>query len=227
VCDIQVYTPRRCLGRSAIMFTSELTALASEVNHVFPVESLSISEGAQLLGCHVYGVPAQIPEEREAAVRISRRFSGYPLALAHIGGFINESAGSILKYERTFDTRRSVSWKGMTHATTGQYDKPMESVWEFALSESQLSANARRLLMVLSFLNPYNIPESMIVESFLADPTSWGLQVGSEKTEYVHLLLLYLSPNYLPWNFSSGQLTELREDSGTCDDHSASVRLSQ
>jgi len=183
--SVHNYIPRRCSGQSGILLTSQLTALASEADHVFPLKSLSIPEGARLLGRHVYGVSTPNPEEYEAALQISRRFAAFPLSLAHIGGFINESSSSIERYEKTFDARHEVSWKGMTHATTTQYGKPMESVWAFALSDGQLSANSRQLLKVLSFLDPDCIPEGMILESFIADPASWGLKAGSERAEYV------------------------------------------
>ncbi|KAK0638516.1 hypothetical protein B0T16DRAFT_226563 [Cercophora newfieldiana] len=174
------YLPKQCSGRSAVMFTSQLTALAPEADHVFQVESLSALEGAQLVERHVHGSLPPTPQEHDAALHISRRFGGFPLFLAHIGGFIRESASSIERHNRAFDVRHSFSWRGQTHATI-QYSRPIETVWDFALSESQLCPYARNLVMVMSFLHSEGIPESIVLHSFKKDPASWRIAPGSEE----------------------------------------------
>ncbi len=176
------WAPRKCRGRSAIILTSQLTAIGPEVDHVFPMDSLSVEEGAQLLVRHRYGTATVEDNEQKAALDISRRFSGLPLALAHIGGFIKESGSSLAEYEEIFNDRYPAGWRGKTHATR-QYEKPVEVVWNFALSEDQLSPAARNLIRMLSFLDPDGVPESMLLRS-CRENSNWGFEKGAEKAEY-------------------------------------------
>jgi len=182
------YLPRQCSARSAVMLTSQLTAHASNVDHVFRVESLPVSEGAQLIERHVYGVLCPTLEEHDAATRISKRFSGFPAFLAHIGGIIAESVSSIERYDKVFNVRHSVGWKVQTHATI-QYRKPIHSLWESAMNDNQMSPSARRTVMVMSFLDPDAIPESFLLGFLKTDSMSRGHEHGSEEARYALALV--------------------------------------
>lgn len=201
--SVQDIVPRRCSSPSGIMFTSQLTSIASEVDHVFSLGSLPTSEGAEVLCRHAYGASVTLaPEEREAAVQISRMFAGFPLTLAQIGRFIAESAISIQRYDKAFNSRVLVGWNGKTHATlnprhpaglegethaTLLYHSPMEAVWSPALD--QLSVKSMELVQVLSFMNPDQITEPMLLQSLVKDPAAWGLAAGTEELEYVPTLI--------------------------------------
>jgi hypothetical protein len=154
------------------------------VHHTFHMKSLPVAEGAKLIEklAHIDFAPAR--EDHDAALCISKRFAGFPLMLAHIGGFINESATTVERYEKTFYARHAVGWSGMTNATA-RYDKPIEATWDFALGHDQISENSRNLLMVMSFLDSDCIPESLLLESLKHDPASWGVEPGSEEAGYV------------------------------------------
>ncbi|KAK4442744.1 hypothetical protein QBC34DRAFT_224268 [Podospora aff. communis PSN243] len=174
--------PQRCSARSAVIITSQLTAMAPMVHHTFNMGSLLVAEGAKLVEklAHIDFTPTR--EDHDAALCLSKRFAGFPLMLAHIGGFINESAITIERHEQTFYARHAVGWSGMTYATA-RYGKPIETAWDFALGPDQMPENSRHLLMVMSFLDSDCIPESLLLESLKHDPASWGVEPGSEEAE--------------------------------------------
>lgn len=192
---VQDLIPRRCASRSAIFLTSQLVSLASEVNFSTSLGPLSVAEGAELLcRCLYEELPSK--QEHDAAMQISRMVAAFPLALAHIGGFIVESAISIERYDKAFNSRVRVGWNGKTHAnlnprhSTGwggkthatlQYHGSMEAAWDFPLNE--LPPVPAQLVQVLSFMHPDHIPESILLEAFSEEPVAWGVQAGSEEVQ--------------------------------------------
>ncbi|KAK0614481.1 hypothetical protein B0T14DRAFT_309616 [Immersiella caudata] len=176
--------PRWCSARSAIILTSQLTAATSMARHTFNVESLSAAEGAKLIEKHARVDFAPTRQDHDAALRLSKRFGGLPLMVAHIGGFVSESGTNIERYATTFDARHPVGWSGMTHATT-RYNKPIEATWNLALDHDQMSDKSSNLIMVMSFLDSGCIPEALFLQSMKHEPASWGVEAGSEEAEFL------------------------------------------
>ncbi|OTB08363.1 hypothetical protein M426DRAFT_7683 [Hypoxylon sp. CI-4A] len=181
-CVYDQYVPTACKNRSAMILTSQLTAIDSEIHHVFLIESLSIDDGERILAKYVHGKDIlDDPEEKEAAREISRRFSGLPLALAQIAGFVSATSISLVEYDKIFDGRCKKDWEGNYYANR-QYEKSMEAVWDVALSESQLSPNARKLIQIMAFLDPDKIPKDILLQSYREDP-GWCVNRGSEEAD--------------------------------------------
>lgn len=99
-------------------------------------------------------------DEQMAAEEISTFVGGLPLAIATIGGYISQSKRSMRDFLGMLK-RSSSAWTASAKNPANQYNKPLDSVFDLALSE--LSANARKLLDILAFLNPDSIPEDIFL----------------------------------------------------------------
>lgn len=174
------YFPRFTQSSSGVIVTTQLATIDNTLGFVMPMESMSVQDGAKLLMLTA-GYEDSNDKHSEAALEISRSFGGLPLALAHIGGFVKESGESLASYRAIFKERYPFAWKGKTQATE-RYDKPMEIVWDFALSHDQLTSNGRRLVEILAFLDADGVAERIIIKSCESDE-SWGFARGSGAAE--------------------------------------------
>lgn len=96
----------------------------------------------------------------EEAKAITTALGGLPLALHQIGGFIVHRKVPLHKflalYERNAASIDSKSAKNM------DYNHTLAAVWEMSLEK--LSGNAKALHMLLSFLDPDCVQESLLRE---------------------------------------------------------------
>lgn len=110
----------------------------------------------------------------DLAFTISRTLGGLPLALAQIGGFINQRKLSLADFLRLYEKNPARIGSRRTH--DGDYEYTMSTVWD--VSFEKLTGDATSLLNILAFFDPDNISESILLQgsdgidgkfSFLAD----------------------------------------------------------
>lgn len=111
----------------------------------------------------------QSSTHQEEAKAITSTLGGLPLALNQIGGFIVQRKVPLRNFLALYKRNSaSVDARGSMNM---DYSHTLATVWEMALS--QLSGNGKVLHMILSFLDPDNINESLLKDGALSvdEPT--------------------------------------------------------
>ncbi|KAI8938779.1 hypothetical protein NX059_004643 [Plenodomus lindquistii] len=99
------------------------------------------------------------PHEVEEAREISKLVDGLPVYLSHISGHISQTQSTLAEYLRSVNRSSSI-WTSRQHPGNWMYERTIDTMFDVALNE--LSPAARRLLYVLSFLNPDGVAEKII-----------------------------------------------------------------
>lgn len=171
-----------CMPRAnhgAVLITSQddqLGQLAAEEIHLRP---LNDTEGLELILKHLPKAGATY--NVEDAKKISAQLGGLPLALGYAAGHISKTKWSLEEFLGFFEERQiSASiFSMLAPTTTHQYEKSLEMVWEVSLQ--RLEPDQRKLIQILSMLNPDGIPEQMLYtvhqEPELAFLSSAGIDV--------------------------------------------------
>lgn len=147
-------------NHGAVLITSrndQLRPLAAEGIHLQP---LNDTEGSELI--FKYLPKAGATYNVEDAKKISAQLGGLPLALGYAAGHISKTKWSLEEFLGFFAGERRVSANIFSTAptTTHQYEKTLETVWEVSLQ--RLEPDQRKLIQILSMLNPDGIPERML-----------------------------------------------------------------
>lgn len=157
--DLNPYLPSKTLSQSSVLITTQ-KPINFEVTKIFvtiPVESFDRDDAASLLFKYLQRDAADEKDE-EIARELSDTVDGLPLAIATIGGYINQSESNLVEYIQTLK-HSSNAWTASAVGPVNQYEKNLQTVFDIAISE--LSDRARELLSILAFLNPDNIPEAL------------------------------------------------------------------
>lgn len=127
----------------------------------YNIELQSFDEelGAKLLFKYLEQDPVD-DAERALARETSMIVGGLPLAIATIGGYINESESSVAEFLQILK-RSSNAWEDTQDTKTKHYEKTLGTVFDIALKE--LPNGARNLIDILAFLNPDSIPEGILI----------------------------------------------------------------
>jgi hypothetical protein len=118
---------------------------------------------------NILGLDLESKFYQEEAKAITSTLGGLPLALNQIGGFIAQRKIPLKSFLALYKRNSaSVDAKG---SMSMNYSHTLATVWEMALS--QLSGSGKVLHMILSFLNPDYIHESLLMDgaSQVNDPT--------------------------------------------------------
>lgn len=162
--------PRDIQGRGSVIITTQrpdFFPFTDPVNTlILDVKNLDRDNGGDLVFKYLQR-PAHDEDELEYARKISDLVSGLPLALATIGGYMNQVGTSVSTYYENLRTS-SKAWEASTIGPAKQYDKKLETVFDLALKE--LPKKARNLINILAFLNADRIPEELFVMN-LREPT--------------------------------------------------------
>lgn len=162
--SVKGYIPTGNTG--SVIFTSRLASVSLGRSSNILIEGLNPEEGSLLLN--------QLTNSSLATHKeLSELLGGCPLAIAHVGGFINKSGISIPEFIQNFCTRENKRlkkkvkqkiWKegGDTDIATFSYDKTMDTVFDITLNN--LGEHARTLLDFLAFFNPDQIWEDLIFQ---------------------------------------------------------------
>lgn len=168
--DLIPYLPRDIEGRGSVIITTQKPGFfpitRPDDTIQLKVKDLSRDEGGQLIFKYLQRDPLD-EEELEYAKKIADLVDGLPLALATIGGYMNQVGTSVSMYYENLKTS-SRAWEASAIGPAKQYERTLETVFDLALKE--LPEKARKLINMLAFLNPDKIPEELFISN-LAQPT--------------------------------------------------------
>ena len=157
--DLNPYLPLETIVRGSIIITTQkpISFSFTKVFASIHVKSFGQDDAAALLFKYIQKEPADEKEE-QVARELSDSVDGLPLAIATIGGYINQSGSNLVEYVETLRTS-SNAWTASAVGPVNQYEKNLETVFDIAIAE--LSDSARGMIGILAFLNPDYIPEAL------------------------------------------------------------------
>ena len=136
----------------------------TEVFKRIPLKSFEEDDASRLLFKCLDREPAD-DDEKEAARGVSDVVDGLPLAIAAIGGYIQQSEITIPEFLDNVK-RSSNVWEASAVGPAKRYEKTLETVFDIALSPKELEELPRMFINVLAFLNPDGIPEELFTAHF-------------------------------------------------------------
>ncbi|KAK2729450.1 transcriptional xre family [Colletotrichum kahawae] len=156
---------------SAIILTSQFEQHKHIVRHSIALKSLSTEESVQLLLKCLRHDPQEVSNDDQRLLEeVSELLGGFPMGVAHVGGYISESKHSLRSFRDFFRTRwQERVWE--EDSVISQHDKRLGIIWDLALDE--LPPKARKLIHIMAYLNPDVIPEDWI-ENDIAKNPDWG-----------------------------------------------------
>lgn len=144
---------------SVLITTRDLAVATTIAADRFQVDALSDVEGSKML-LRAMGTGDPSPSDKGNATAISRVFGGLPLALAQVGGFASLRKLSLKdvlplyeRYSTKIDARK---------APGTDYEHTLSTVWD--VSFEKLTETSTALLYLLSFFEPDNISEDILLE---------------------------------------------------------------
>jgi hypothetical protein len=114
-------------------------------------------------------------EKKNALLRISRIFHGYPLALAQVAGFIVSGGATVLTFERLLQDQKHSS--AIAALPVDDYHASLATVWDLPLGS--LSPECQLVWDIMTFLDPDSVPYELFEEG-CRDETSPSIYEGSE-----------------------------------------------
>ena len=162
--DVKPYWPNCKHG--TILLTSQKRDLSHLAGPDIQLEPLDAKDGGTLLLKHLrrFSQKKVHPGDLNDAARIARVVDGLPIAIAHIAGCIDQSQLSLTEFIDLFEQQDQARriWEQGASASTHQYGKRLNTVWDIALRE--LDSTASDLLNIMSMLSPARIPEKMLID---------------------------------------------------------------
>lgn len=182
--DLETYLPTETKSRGSVIVTTQRPKSRQITKEFYNIELQSFHEelGAKLLFKYLERDPAD-ETEKALACETSAIVGGLPLAIATIGGYINESESSVEEFLDIMK-RSSNAWDDTQHTKTKHYEKTLGTVFDIALKE--LPTGTRSLIDILAFLNPNSIPEGILI----APHDNEKVKFLSSKAEYVRNFLI-------------------------------------
>lgn len=158
--DLEPYLPTETKNRGSVIVTTQRPRSRRITRSFYNIELHSFDEevGAKLLFKYLERAPSD-EAEQNLAQETSRIVGGLPLAIATIGGYINESESSVAEFLEIMK-RSSNAWEDTQHTKIVQYERTLGTVFDIALKE--LPPKTRNLIEILAFLNPDSIPEGIL-----------------------------------------------------------------
>ncbi|KAL9103692.1 MAG: hypothetical protein Q9163_001286 [Psora crenata] len=158
--DLETYLPTETKNRGSVIVTTQRPRSRRITRSFYNIELHSFDEdqGAKLLFKYLEREPNHEAEENLAR-ETSCIVGGLPLAIATIGGYINESESSVAEFLEIMK-RSSNAWEDTQHTKVMHYERTLGTVFDIALKE--LPPKTRNLIEILAFLNPDSIPEGIL-----------------------------------------------------------------
>ncbi|KAI4251991.1 MAG: hypothetical protein LQ352_004528 [Teloschistes flavicans] len=182
--DLEMYLPTETATRGSVIVTTQRPRSQRITKDFYNIELLSFDEeiGAQSPFKYLEREPTD-ETESDLARETSAIVGGLPLAIATIGGYIKESESSVEEFLQIMK-RSSNAWEDTQHTKLKHYERTLGTVFDIALNELKKYPAARKLIDILAFLNPDNIPEGILV----APHDSEEVKFLSSKAEWVRQL---------------------------------------
>ncbi|EED12079.1 conserved hypothetical protein [Talaromyces stipitatus ATCC 10500] len=193
------YRPRSNHG--SVLLTSQNAGFGSQTTFSIGLTSFSAEEAAAFLLKHLK--TDGMTDQHDDAIALCKELGGLPLAIAHIAGYMTASSEHLSPRETLDlfkDLLESNDVFNSKPNTTFGYDKALNAVWDIALRE--LDADARKLIRVLSMLNPDGVPEDML--KVVTSENGLEFLANRRKTQFQALIQ----------NLSRRQLITLAKPSG-------------
>jgi hypothetical protein len=163
--DLGPYFPRGIQSRGSVIITTQKADFfpITDPTDTFSlhVGDLDRKSGGDIVFKYLQRKP-QDEDELEYARKISDLVDGLPLALATIGGYMNQVGTSVSNYYHNLKTS-SKAWEASAIGPARQYKKKLETVFDIALQV--LPEKARKVLDMLAFLNADRIPEELFYKN--------------------------------------------------------------
>lgn len=170
--DVARYIPRNLAKTrgSVLITTRQQSLIKTEVRtfHRIELDPMTSDESSQFLLCTIYPKlnkeDAYSHPDYEIAKRASDLVERLPLALIMVAGYITVSKASLDEFLEIWEEKQKFRAKQAKRSrliTEGALDSSIDLLWDIGISE--LSVNARNLLEILSFLDPENIPQDLLV----------------------------------------------------------------
>jgi hypothetical protein len=167
-------------GSSVLITTRDFTVATALAAQHIQVDAMAVEEGSKLL-LKAIQLDSPSPSDTQHALAISQTLGGLPLALAQIGGFVTLRKLSLREvlplYERhsaKIDTRK---------APGSDYEHTLSTVWD--VSFEKLTENSASLLYLLSFLDPDNISEDILLQG--SQGLDGDFSFLEDELEFVHV----------------------------------------
>ncbi|KAL9036049.1 MAG: hypothetical protein Q9180_004523 [Flavoplaca navasiana] len=187
IYELTAFLPTVANAKSSIILTTQMSDCnpLTDVFQRFPLQSFKEADASKLLFKCLDREPADEDEE-EAARGVSDVVGGLPLAIAAIGGYIQQSDLTILEFLDSIK-RSSNVWEASAVGPAKRYEKTLETVFDIALSPQKLGELPHMFINVLAFLNPDGIPLDIFTAHF-KDPKYKFARTEDELTEHIRVL---------------------------------------
>lgn len=158
------YVPTECRSRGTIIITTQKDIAPQWLGDVriIPVKNLDSNTAADGIFKYLRR-NAEDETERKMACDIANHVGGLPLAIATIGGYVNQSKISL---EECFENikHKATLWERASKVQDIQpYERSLIDVFDRAFKD--LKDPARELLNVLAFLDPDSVPEEIFAKA--------------------------------------------------------------
>ncbi|KAF4546901.1 Hypothetical protein D9617_106g078150 [Elsinoe fawcettii] len=180
-------------GNGSVLLTSrDSSAPFSPASSGIHVEPFDAQSGAQVLLNYV-GLDEKLGKNKQEAVEISTALGGLPLALGQIGGFISQRRMRLKDFMPMYD--RNATAIHARRSGISDYEHTLSTVW--SMSVTKLGTESRSLLVVLSFLEPDHVEESMLSkDTSFADASSFEflqdeMALGDAEEDLLRAGLIY------------------------------------
>lgn len=142
---------------SVLITSRDSTAALTLASSGCQVTPFDMETGSAAL-LNILGLDPDSESNQAHAKEITSTLGGLPLALNQIGGFIAQRKIPLESFLSLYE-QNSASVDAKSNATI-DYSYTLATVWEMA--QNQLSGNSKLLHMILSFLDPDCIHESIL-----------------------------------------------------------------
>ncbi|KAL9015104.1 MAG: hypothetical protein Q9173_000285 [Seirophora scorigena] len=161
--DLEMYLPTETEARGSVIVTTQRPRSQRITKDFYNIELLSSNGETWVQSLFKY-LEREPTDEAESnlARETSAIVGGLPLAIATIGGYIKESESSVEEFLQIMK-RSSNAWEDTQHTKLKHYERTLGTVFNTALSELKNYPAARKLINILAFLNPDNIPKGILV----------------------------------------------------------------
>lgn len=146
-------------SKGDIVLTSQRPEFLGAVNVQIKIPPMSNDEGTELFRRYL----RRDVVDSGNIQTLTSELGGLPLAITHYAGYISISQMSVTEILASFQQRQHTAeiWSCHSNASMLQYERTLDTVWDFALDN--LPDDARNLLDILSLLNPDAISEEMLL----------------------------------------------------------------
>ncbi|KAK8125849.1 uncharacterized protein PG998_001608 [Apiospora kogelbergensis] len=144
---------------SSLVTTRDLRLIPSGT-HNLQLDSLDPTSGAEMLSVYLGWQPETISENDQALSKaVSEEVGGFPMALAHVGGYMKRHDLSLRDITERLRSTKSCDliWREKYILSTSPHPLPLGEIWDSTLAD--LRSEERAILELLAFFNADRAPQ--------------------------------------------------------------------